>query len=277
MPDDPKSSLPVSSPSVPSKHTGILAGAIRDELRGVITENPYLDLEGLSEVATIARHGRSLIAVRDPVSRFDAKGSGLGTLDEDSGFETSSKTWKRIDDGCGEWEAGTMARSVRKHHAEMIKETLSKSPLAKALRDEILAVVDQEPFSPANLLEVEQLAMHGYDVLAARLGMPPRRTNRRRRRGFGTLNPMYEDDDEDAMAPSSSPETFGAQAIQAAISASGKPSISAKEDLVNAIAAAKEGGLDEVAAGLTQQLLNPPPPPPAPAPSTNGESAKEGV
>jgi hypothetical protein len=152
-----------------------------------------------------------------------------------------------------------MAKHVQEQHRKAIEEMLRESPLARALRVDLLEILDRDSFSAPELLEFEQLSTQGLATLEARcgLGTSPQRQHGQRMAntmmgGYPTMGGYM--GNPGPWAGSSSQETFGASAIRALGSQATVQGQGEKIELVKAIAVAKEAGLDDVVADLRAQL-----------------------
>ena len=247
---------------------GALALAIKLELQAELEQRDYVDLKQLAKIEEIAYHGRMLVAVRNPVMRFqgrvldeeaaDPMGGGMMGPPPDVlygggpfgpfGYAINPADPDEDDfTALGEWARGPVGKQLRKQRAEAYQSLFADSPLAAAIHRELVEVVakSQGAMRPAEFLEVEQLAKRGYAVLAARCGMDPsRRRGRRRRKAV-------------PWAGASSAETFGAAAIRALGAQGPATEPQSKVEIVKAIAAAKEARLDDVATQPRGQLSAP--------------------
>ena len=136
-------------------------------------------------------------------------------------------------------------------------------PMKVAMQIHLQALI-AKPVTARSLLEIEKTARLAREMLA--VVADPRSLRPRRVPYFGGNSLDYEFQDDESgglvMAPSAinSAETFGAQAIRELIpaltGANKKPPPPPIEEMLLAIATAKEQGLDEIAAELRASLLD---------------------
>lgn len=265
----PTAILP-KAPETPRTNTSVgktspIAKAIRSELRTLV-DVEVLELQVLSAVIQVARSGRDLVAVRNPIMRFDAKAQGL-----EAGSDPCAMTGpvggficgpEDMDEDYDHWD-GPAIRGANERRKKDIRDALQHSPLAIAVKAELLELADTDPFGPSELVQIEQLATHAQHVLSAALGLPTNagpqnRGNRRIMGGNISYGGSY---GMNPMPMSSSPETFGAKMSREMIAATAKKEAPDPEKLVLAIASARQNGLDDVAAKLEEQLGIQPSPP----------------
>lgn len=246
--DQPVATVPTTTPTTPDKSPA-LTEAIRQELLEELEKAEYVDLTCLGKIVEISHHGRRLVAVRNPMVRFDARSIGVSGQPSAGGYGTD------YDCEVGTpyppmngWSTGPMQRHVNEQFKATLSQMVKESPLAKALRTELIALMHVDNFGPSHLLEVEQLATEGISVLEARCGM----SNGKPPRFRGGVTPF---------APASSDETFGAAALRA-LGARGEETEDDDDEeeetnmveTVRAIAVAREAGLDDVAEKLVSTL-----------------------
>lgn len=263
MPDDTHSTPPSAAPpalTATSTKTPPIALAIRDEIR-LLVDVEVLDLKLLADVVGVARSGRELVAVRNPISRFDAKAQGLA-----SGPPMGEPSMPFICtdddlDDCGYggymdpiWKGnGPGVRGARERKENDVRTMLKDSPLAKAAKAEILELTAKDSFGASDLMQVEQLASHTHRLLSARLGLS--QSSSRRPMLRNNYGPYAGGQMAMPLDPYSSPETYGATVTRelAAALAPKKPEVD-PEKLVLAIAQARNAGMHDLAAKLETQL-----------------------
>lgn len=244
-----------------SSETTPIGAAIRDEIRK-LADADTLTLARLRDIARVARDGRQLLAVRNPLARFDARAQGLETIP--TRFSCIPHPMEGHYD---HWNGGAV-RGAEEARAREIEAALKESPLANAVKLELLDCTSREPFGPSTLLEIEQLVTQAHAVLTAALGLPePPSPNAhpRRLRGFGAgsaipyANPMMNQADvaeawcdDDAFDGSSSSETFGAKVARELVA--GRSKEDPLEGLISSLALAREKGLDDVATKIEAKL-----------------------
>lgn len=209
--------------------TTAIALAIRDEIRKLLAEE-VLDLDRLQAIHCVARDGRALLAIRNPLNRFDARAQGLG---HGPGSMSCSPGYG----GFGQWN-GPAVFGAKEATERQIRVALAESPLAKAVRTELLELVAPDVFGPTELLQIEQMADQARRVLVSALGLDGEVETSNRPRPHGAIgnnspyaawpnpfmNPMepceelttpgtpgLENSATAPMAPSSSQETYGAK------------------------------------------------------------------
>lgn len=238
-----------------------IAAAIREELFAMCKTPPF-DLKKLDGIRQVATHGRNLLACRNPVAAFDAR---RGDANVAGGGLPPPVV---VDaEGMGAYGPGGresfMPQEIRDKQQQLLREELAKSPLVAAVRKELLELVEKEPFTPTELVEIERLAAHAMRVLMARLGLKDQAGGPCGPQVAGALgmNPTgygssgYFNADNSALA--SSPETFGAKLAREVIGAIRKAVDVVQHDptkLVLAAAAARERGMNELADRLEAQI-----------------------
>lgn len=253
--------------TVTSTKTTPIAAAIRDEVK-MLLDVEVISLILLSDIVEVARSGRELVAVRNPIARFDAKaqgvtGSGPGLMTGGAVFNGGFVCDEDDLEDCANpyvipawgnplptWKGrGPTVRGAQERLEKDIQAMLKNSPLAKAAKAEILQLTETEPFGPGELLQIEQLASHTHRLLSARLGLPVKTSRANRLRRFGGPEPF------------SSSETYGAKVVRELGSAlSPKKEVDDPEKLVLAIAQARNSGMPDLAAKLEMKLTGSPPP-----------------
>lgn len=239
--------MPDGNARAPAKKSSTtpLANAIREELRSLL-EVDLIDLEVLKSVVGVSEHGRDLLSVRDPVSRFDGRQRLGSATDYGVQITPSPRVGSLLAMG-GSWEHGPANQRAKDLLRQGHQALLSKSPLVAALRVEFSELLDQEPFAATHLNQVQQLAEASIRVLSSALGVSPPAQPSPRMACGSSLGPW---------APSSSAETFGAAMGRELLtptspSKDSAPSIS---DLTSSLIAAREGGATDVAQGIEEKL-----------------------
>lgn len=165
----------------------------------------------------------------------------------------------------------------RRKNAPVEFDTEPKTEADKALHESLrskLREIVEKPLTVRGLVELAEMAQLTHQIIIAgkmpRVRVPGDMNVGAQEiigmsgygSGYATSNPMYSDDELSVMAPSSSAETFGASAIREMVAAIGKMKEKKESpaEIVKAIAAAKESGLDDVAAKLEAKLFGEPEP-----------------
>lgn len=227
------------------QRTSPLGSAIRQEIRKLL-EAEVLMFDALASIVRLAEGGQSLLAVRNPMAGFDAQPTNWndGPMPNPYAYGDDYPHWD-----------GSAIRGAKEARQKEIRAALKDSPLADALKRELLELTDLEPFGVTELLQIQQIAEHGDRMLRAALGIDeesPGDTGTRLTscRKVRNASPPFS-------SPFSSSETFGAQVIREIVAKTNNASGGSGSDpekLVAALATARERGLDDVATKLEEQL-----------------------
>lgn len=267
----PKAAL-VQQLTARPKETTPIGMAIRDDIIAMCKEEPF-DLRKIRSVGEVARHGRNLLACRDPVAAFDAKrGMMLGA---EVGPPPQLPGDDEIEEYGGPYSIG-QRRTWRNGRGQTLPEdALKDNVLAAAVKTEILEIAKKEPFAATELLEIQTLAMHALQALMARLGLSSvSRDLCGLGHGGNFMLGQYSPGFGQAGALATSPETFGATVARELLGALRKVVESFQNDpskMVLAAAAARERGMDELADELEARLRGK-----QPGPKAATEEKKEG-
>lgn len=248
-------------PESPVDKTKPLAEAVRLQLIELV-ESEVLELDTLKAIAQVSENGRALVAVRDPMARFDARAEGhTSSIPGGPAFgECEAYDMGMTTEDLGTWAKGPMGREHLGKMMAQRTEMLKTSPVLNALRVELLEVLAKTPFEATHLLQVEQLAIQGHRVMSSALGITAENdSGGRRRRGSGSIvmGSNYSGmDSSNSWAPSSSAETFGANLARQVVSMTGQSGSDNTSivDLAKGLAVARKEGLTDLAASIETKL-----------------------